>query len=385
MRGTVKRDVARGTWYFVADVGVDPATGTRRQVRRRGFRTRKLAEDTLKDVFAESRDGDYVEPSAQPLRVYLEKWLASVAANRKASTAAMYAHKMRRYVIPRIGAMPLRAVDAATLDVLYAELLLRGGRNDTDGNLQPLSEQTVAVVHRILHRAFADAVRRRTIRNNPAGDAVVPRSRAPREMQAWSSDEVRAFLDHVAADRLHGFWLLAATTGMRRGEMCGVKWSDLNLDAGQLVVRRSRVPVTGRKVVESTPKSDRSRVVALAASTVAGLRAHRKRQLEDRLAWGEAWQDTGYVFTNENGSPLRPDAVTRAFNGHVKSAGLRPIVLHGLRHSHATLGLAAGVSVKVMQERLGHANLATTLAYTHVIPGMQEEAAATVERLILRT
>jgi integrase len=143
------------------------------------------------------------------------------------------------------------------------------------------------------------------------------------------------------------------------------------------------VPVSGRTIVESTPKSDHIRVVALAPSTVAGLRAHRKHQLEERLAWGEAWLDTGYVFTNEDGSPLRPDAVTRAFNAHVTSAGLRPIVLHGLRHSHATLGLAADVSVKVMQERLGHANLATTLAYTHVLPGMQEEAAATVERLIL--
>lgn len=212
---------------------------------------------------------------------------------------------------------------------------------------------------------------------------MVPESNEPREIQAWNSDDLRAFLDHVASDRLHALWLLAALTGMRRGELCGVKWSDVNLDGGQLVVRRSRVPVSGRTIVETTPKTKNARSIALAPATVAALRAHRKRQKEDRLACGPAWQDTGYMFTTEDGSPLRPDAVTQAFNEHVKAAELPRIVLHGLRHSHATIGLAAGESVKVMQERLGHRNIRTTLGYTHVLPGMQERAAANVERLIL--
>jgi integrase len=382
MSDPIKKDETRGTYYFVIENGVDPATGKRRRIKRRGFSTKKEARDTLKLILAESVDGDYVKPSSQSVRVYLEKWLMRVEVKRKASTHAMYAHKLRRYVIPRIGALPISALDPSTLDALYAELQQRGGRPDKDGNPTPLSEQTVAVVHRILHRAFADAVTRGLIRHNPASDADSPRSTAPREREAWNSDELRTFFEHVAEDRLRALWVLAGTTGLRRGELCGLKWSDIRLDAGQLAVMRSRVPVSGRNIVETTPKSGRERIVALAPTTITALRAHRRHQLEDRLAWGTAWQDTGYVFTAEDGTPLRPDAVTQAFNDHVAAAGLRRIVFHGLRHSHITLGLAAGVPVKVMQERAGHAKVETTLAYTHVLSGMQERAAETVERAI---
>jgi integrase len=157
---------------------------------------------------------------------------------------------------------------------------------------------------------------------------------------------------------------------------------DVNLDEGTLVVRRSRIPVPNAGIVESTPKSGRERIVALASVALTALRAHRRAQLEERLAAGEAWQDSGYVFTKEDGSPLRPDAVTRMFSSHVNGVALRPIVLHGLRHTHITLGLAAGVPVKVMQERAGHAKIETTLAYTHVLTGMQQAAAETVEQAI---
>jgi integrase len=208
---------------------------------------------------------------------YLEKWLASVVVNRKPSTAATYEDKMRRYVIPRIGAMPLRAVDPATLDALYAELLQRGGRSDKDGNPTPISAQTVAVVHRILHRALGDAAKRRIIRSNPAADAEVPKSSKPQERKAWNADEMRAFLAHVADDRLRALWLLFTTTGLRRGEACGAMWSDVQLDGKKpsLVVRRNRVPVRG-KVTEGTPRFDRTRLVALAPETVSALRAHRE-------------------------------------------------------------------------------------------------------------
>jgi integrase len=136
-------------------------------------------------------------------------------------------------------------------------------------------------------------------------------------------------------------------------------------------------------VAEGTPKSDRARVIAIAPTTVSALRMHRKDQLEERLAWGEAWQDSGYVFTQGDGTPVRPDAVTRAFEAHVIAAALPRIRLHDLRHTHATLGLAAGIPPKVMSERLRHAKIGITLdLYSHVAPGMQEEAAAKLEALL---
>ena len=201
-------------------------------------------------------------------------------------------------------------------------------------------------------------------------------------MKVWTSQEVREFLDSVATDRLRPLWLLAATTGMRRGELCGLMWKDVNFEASNVAVRRARVPIAG-KVAEGTPKSDRARVIAIAPATVSALRTHRKAQLEERLAWGEAWQDSGYVFTQADGSPVRPDAVTRAFEAHVIAAAVPRIRLHDLRHTHATLGLAAGIPAKVMSERLGHAKVGITLdLYSHVVPGMQEEAAAKLEALL---
>ena len=239
------------------------------------------------------------------MRVYLEHWIAAVAVDRKPSTAAMYAHKMRRYVMPRIGAMPLRRVDAATLDALYAELRTSGGRPQRNGEPGPLAEPTVAAVHRILHRAFRDAVRRRIIRSNPAADATVPRSNAPREMKVWTSQEVREFLESVGTDRLRALWLLAATTDMRRGELCGLMWKDVNFEASNVAVRRARVPIAG-KVAEGTPKSDRARVIAIAPATVSALRTHRKGQLEERLAWGEACRTAATYSPKPTGRPYGP-------------------------------------------------------------------------------
>jgi integrase len=159
-------------------------------------------------------------------------------------------------------------------------------------------------------------------------------------------------------------------------------WSDVNLDTGNVSVRRARVPVAGR-VIEGTPKSDRARVIALAPQVVAALRRHRTGQLEERFACAEAWQDTGYVFTSEDGSPLRPDWLTAQFDELARAAALPRIRFHDLRHSFATLALAANVHPKVVQDILGHANVGITLdLYSHVVPGMQADATAKIAGLL---
>jgi integrase len=156
-------------------------------------------------------------------------------------------------------------------------------------------------------------------------------------MTVWDASQLRALLDCVRDDRLRALWTVAAITGMRRGEVCGLQWADLNLDAGQLA---------------------------------------------ECLAWGEAWTDSGYVFVQQDRTPLRSDAVTRAFEEHLTNAALPRLRLHDLRHSHATLGLAAGIPAKVMSERLGHSKVGTIDLYSHVMPGMQDEAAAKIGELV---
>jgi integrase len=203
------------------------------------------------------------------------------------------------------------------------------------------------------------------------------------EMATWSATQLRTFLGHVRGDRLEAAWVLAATTGMRRGEVIGLRWSDLNLDRRELVVRQTVVSIGNRPHL-STPKTAKSaRVIDLDPTTAGLMRAHRARQAEERLAWGPAYADTGLVFCRENGEVLTPAHVTRRFKVLSRQAGLPRIRLHDLRHTYATLSLQAGVRAEVVSRRLGHSRIAMTLdTYTHAVPALQREEAERVAALI---
>jgi integrase len=277
MRGSVRKIGA--SWSVTLDVGVDPATGKRRQKLKRGFATRKAAESWLGEHLKAAQSAQLSEPSRESVKVFLEGWLSSVRVTVRESTWHGYDWRARNLVIPRIGATELRKLDAAALNALYGDLLASGGRNG-----KALSARSVAHVHKVIHRALRDAVRWGKLRANPAEHADPPRP-ARREMRAWTADDARRFLAAAQEDRLRGCWHLALATGMRRGELCGLKWFDV--DGSTVTVGRARTAV-GYEVVEREPKSGRTRTVVLDPATVAELRAHRTRQLEERLSWGEA-------------------------------------------------------------------------------------------------
>jgi integrase len=206
----------------------------------------------------------------------------------------------------------------------------------------------------------------------------------PAERQVWTPEQLRAFLSHVSDDRLYAAWLLVATTGLRRAELAGLRWLDVDLAAGRVSPRRPRV-VVDYTVVESdakTPKGRRS--LALDPATLAALKAHQARQAEEKTIIGTGYRDSGLVFTMPDGSPIHPQRISAWFLQHTRAAGLPRIRLHDVRHSYATAALAAGVPPKVISQRLGHAMIAITMdTYSHVIPGLDEQAAETVARLIL--
>ena len=199
----------------------------------------------------------------------------------------------------------------------------------------------------------------------------------------WTPEQTGAFLDHAAGDRLYALFHLIAFRGLRRGEACGQLWSDTHLDARLLTVARQLV-VDGWEVYEDDPKTDSgARTIALDSATVDVLRAHRAQQQEDREEWGNAWVETGGVFTREDGRHIHPDRFSQLFEKLIASSGLRRIRLHDLRHTHATLALAAGVHPKVVSERLGHSTVAFTLdVYSHAVPALQEEAADRIAALV---
>ena len=202
-------------------------------------------------------------------------------------------------------------------------------------------------------------------------------------MKVWSPDELGRFLTEIDGEPHAPMLRLAALSGLRRGELCGLRWPVLDLDGDRLTVSRTLLAVRGR-LVESEPKTPRSRrIVDLDPATVAILRDHRRRQLEERLAVGSGYMDDGYVFARPDGRPWNPELISRVFDRLAARTGLPRIRLHDLRHTHTTHLLAAGVNVRIVSQRLGHASVAFTLdIYGHVLPGQQASAAEAVAALV---
>jgi integrase len=385
MRGHIHKRVRKASngketasWYVVLDVGRD-AGGRRRQKWHGGFRTRREAEVARAKLVNDLHAGSYVAPDRTTLAEWVrESWLPMIEARIKPSTFDSYRSNMETHVLPRLGSRPLQHLTAAMLNALYGELLARGGARG------PLSPKTVSYIHATIHKALADAVDAGVLQRNVAERAKPPRPnrRCQREIRCWEPRELARFLECVRGTRLEAAWRLAAMTGMRRGEVLGLRWSDVDLDAQQLSVRNAVVTVA-YAVLESSPKSHQSRVVDLDPETVELLRKHRARQQVERELWGADYQDGDLVIAKQNGEPLHPQSFSQAFGRLVTKAGLRMIRLHDLRHTHATIAIKAGVPVKVISERLGHESPAFTLRqYAHVVPGMQAEAAQQIAALV---
>lgn len=205
------------------------------------------------------------------------------------------------------------------------------------------------------------------------------------ELGVWTGEQMRRFVDHLAADRLVAVWRLLLTTGMRRGELLGTRWRDLHITAGRLTIRQTMTMVDGQPE-QGTPKSTAGgRTISIDAGTMAALRQWKRQQAAERLAIGGAWRgDADLIVTETDGAPVHPQMFSRRFKAHAKACGLPAIRLHDTRHSYATVALAAGVPVKVLSQRLGHADIGVTLRiYAHVMPGDDEAAATLAANAIL--
>jgi integrase len=383
MRGHIVKRY-ENSWYVVVDVGRDE-NGRRKQKWHSGYKRRKDAEAALGQILEQLRQGTYTAPSNLTLaRFCIEEWLPAVRPSLRPSTYESYAGNLQKHILPTLGARKLQQITPTGLTVLYGELMAGTAASVEGRERRPLSARTVAYIHGITRRALAEAVDWNRLIRNPADSAKPPKASSAPRMKTWTAEQLRAFLDHVAEDRLFAAWRLAATTGMRRGEVLGLTWNALDLDAATASIRATLVPGPGYAPRGSTPKTDKGRrSVALDPETVAALRAHRRRQSEERLRLGPDYDDIGLVFCREDGTPLRPRSFSRTFDNHVRQAELPRIRLHDLRHTHATLALAAGVHPKVVQERLGHASINITLdTYSHAIPAMQADAATQVATLI---
>lgn len=377
-----RKDPTSGTWWFVVDLPAG-GDGRRRQAKRRGFKTKAEAQAALDDLRVGVRRGTYVPPARQTFGSFLvNDWLPAIRSTVEPSTHESYSRYLKLHVIPAIGGVGLQQLDAGILNRLYADLLEHGRRNGQPGGLSP---RTVRYIHTIIGRALREAVAWDRLHRNVAQAAQPPgasQAKSP-EMKTWDAATLARFLQLVSADRHQPAWLFLATTGCRRGEALGLRWTDVDLDAGRVVLYQTVSAINHELRIAPRTKSGKPRPIEIDAATVAALRAVRKRQAEERLLLGPGYVDHGLVFARPDGRPQHPEHFSNAFERRLARYRLPRIRLHDLRHTWATLALQAGVDVKIVSERLGHASAKITWdIYQHVTPTMQADAAETVARLI---
>ena len=372
MKGSIRKPrYANGAWGYRIDLGYDDS-GKRRQQQTGGFRTKKEAEAAMSEALAGLHRGTYVAPTRQTLRQFLETWIVAAKSELAITAWTNYSNVLDRYVLPYLGGKLLTDLSPIDIKKWHGELLDHGRK---DG--QPLAVNSVKLAHRVLHRALADGVRWNIIPNNPASSVRLPKQ-PHREMEVWTPQQAADFICKLGEDRLVPLWSLALDTGMRRGELAGLRWSDIDLPNAVLTVSQQRTTANYETVI-AAPKARSQRQLHLAPPTVNGLHCHRKRQLAEKSRLGPAWTDSGYVFVDEAGHPLHPQRVTKLFGEAIKKTGAPKIRLHDLRHTMATTALAAGVHPKVVQEQLGHATISVTLdTYSHLPQAIRSESAAII-------
>jgi integrase len=315
-RGSV---VKRGNGYsVVVELERDPITGKRRQKWQSGFPTKKAALAAMADLVNSVNYGVYVEPTKQTVAEFATDWLAAIEPTLRPATHYSYGRNLRLHVLPYVGSARLTAIDAGTLNTLYARLLAEGRKDQQAG--KGLSPRSVRYVHTIIHRMFKDAARWGRLARNPADAADPPKASATpkRRMTTWTAEQLRTFLTATASDRHYALYVLLATTAMRRGEALGLRWADVDLDARRVSIVQTVIAVHHRTQLGDPKTIQGTRVVDLDPDTVKALRAHRTRQAAERLQMGAGWTDHGLVFCHVTGGPLHPERFSRTFVERVR-------------------------------------------------------------------
>ena len=378
MRGSIQRR-GKDSWRLVFDLERDHM-GKRRQkaVTVRGSKREAQAE--LSRILAEIDTGGFVDAGNITVAEYYERWLGHVATKTSAKTHERYEEIFRLGIAPKLGSIKLSSLRPIHIQTLYSEALKSGKARRTGGGL---SARTVLHYHRILSQGLKQAVKWQLLARNPA-DAVEPPRPEQREMLVLDGDQIAQLIDAVTGTTLYMPTLLAVTTGMRRGEILALRWSNIDLDRGMLSVTQTLEKSRKGGLNFKQPKTKRSRRnITLPPIATRALRKHRVESAKISLSLGCGWNENGLVCARLDGSPINPNTLTSGFASLVRRTDIPKVTFHGLRHTHATQLFKEGVHPKIVQERLGHSTIAVTLdLYSHVVPGMQEDAAMKVDRAL---
>ena len=368
---------ARGAnaWELKYDAGSDPVTGKRITRFKTVRGAKRDAQRELRAILTAVDGCAYVDPSKLTVAEWLRQWLDEAQHSVARKTLERYREIVERHLVPALGAIALTKLQAIHIQHYYVEALASGRRDGTGG----LSARTVNHHDRVLNVAMKRARALRLIPTNPVEDVSRPRVEQ-HEMQVLEPAECAALLAAARDSRIFPIIILTLGTGLRRGEVLGLRWSDVDL-ARKIVIVQQSLEQTRAGLAFKTPKTRKSRrTIALSPTLVEVLHAHRAKQAAERLALGMSRAPDGLTFTRLDGDPIWPDALTKEFGRIVRRAKVRRITFHGLRHTHATDLLRAGVHPKIASERLGHSTVGITLdTYSHATPSLQEDAAMRID------
>jgi integrase len=393
-RCPLRGQVGHGSWHLSLELPAG-ADGRRRRIRRGGFPSKASADAALGRLRMPATD----DPAGPPITVgqWLDRWLAGRTAPRPATLRGYLTHQ-RLYLAPYLGQILLADLSAA-----HVQAMLTAITRQHEAAGRPISASTLTRIRATLRAALNAAIRAGHISVNAASHAELPPARRPKAVvwtaervaewqrtgirppvAVWTPAQTATFLNAIRGHRLYAAYHLIALRGLRRGEACGLRRCDIDLDAATAVISSQLQQYDGHVTV-CPPKTPRSeRLIALDRTTVAALRAHRASQHAERAAAGSRYHDSGYVITRPNGDPMAPDWLTRYFRSLADRAGLPPIRLHDLRHGAASLALAAGADLKVVQDMLGHSSIVLTAdTYTSVLPDVGRKVAEDAASLII--
>lgn len=364
-------------WEARYTTGYDPGTGKQIQRSITG-KTQKEVAQKLKAATAAIDEGSYQAPAKMKLGQWLDIWEAEYLGAVKPRTADSYKSIIRNHIKPALGAVRLDTLEPHTLQTFY------NGLTKPQCGGSPLSAKTVKNIHGTLHKALQQAQENGYLRYNPSEHCKLPRAEK-KEMLTLDDDQITAFLKAIHGHQYEDLYAVTLFTGLRQGEVCGLMWDCVDLEAGRILVKRQLQSPRkkGDPYTLSTTKNGKGRSLTVAPFVVAALRRSRRQQLENRLRYGEVWEDSGFVFTDDLGAHLKPKAVYQGFKRIAEEIGIPEARFHDLRHSYAVASLRSGDDIKTVQENLGHATAAFTLnTYAHVTEQMKRDSAARMEQFI---
>jgi integrase len=355
------------TWSVTVDLGRDPITGKRRQTTRRGFATKKEAEKAASELIAQAEKGVNIINQNISLEEYLKDWIELSAKRKvKETTLKNYIRAINHRIIPALGKIPLRKLTAAQCQQFINALIDEG-----------LSERYIEYIYTVLYGALQKAIEWDLILVNPLIKVDVPRGRK-RKYMTWTREELNRFLSFAKLENIiyYTAFLTAAHTGMRRGELLGLKWQDIDFEHARIHIQRNLIYDEDGFRFGDLKTEASQRIIAMDDFLLKELKRYKAKQAEIKLIVGNQYEDNGLVFARETGKPIFPRTLTDIFNRVIKAAGVKKIRFHDLRHTHATLLLEAGADLKEVQARLGHASIKTTGdVYAHVTKEIEEKTA----------